>query len=830
MDRLTDEGLFRLVARLTLQEKILILTGKDSWSLHALPSIGLRSLVVSDGPAGVRGDVWDERSPSANFPSPTALAATWRRSAVREVGHGLGSEARRKGIDVVLAPTINLHRSPYGGRHFEAFSEDPVLTAELAGEYVRGIQAYGVGATVKHYVANESETDRFTVDVRVQERTLRELYLLAFEGPIVDAGSWLVMSAYNSINGATATENPLLSTPLNDEWGFDGVVVSDWTAVRSIESAKHPQDLAMPGPDGAWGDALLAAVRAGEIPETAIDRKVARILRLAGRVGALDGVAPAVQSPPPPVRARDIARTVAADGMVLLANNGILPLVPPRSIALIGEGATVARTQGGGSATVIPESVVAPLEGLRERWPDAAIEWSRGAVVDHRPSPVPLDDMTDADGGRGMTVRYLASDDTELARENRATSTIVSFDGESLTTRSAAIEMSFRWTPSADAKTAPFAVIGLCDFTVTVNGSWEISGGNRTKPGDDFATAVLTPPFSVIDLPALEEGMHVSVRFVPVAGGIPDAAAFGIGIPAPVADADALIADAAALAARQDVAIVVVATSAEVESEGFDRTTLALPGRQDDLVRAVRAANPRTIVIVNTGAPVLLPWRDDVAAILAVWFPGQEFGGALADVLSGDVEPGGRLPVSWPGTEADVPVRQVTPTAGRLEYSEGLDIGYRAWLRTGSTPAFAFGHGLGYTEHTIDGLVATAAGAEGVDLDVTVRTTGNRAGKVVVQFYLERVSPSTVDRPVLWLAGFETAQTAAGSEATISTQISTRRFAHWGDGWAVEPGTFRVTAALSVLSAGPSVDVTFTDAGDILAPVRTPAVRERTGH
>ena len=286
---MNDDVRFTDLVTLSLEEKVLLLTGRDSWSLHPLPSIGLRSMILSDGPVGVRGDVWDERSPSINLPSPTAMAASWDTEVMRRIGETLGREARRKKVDVVLAPTINLHRTPYGGRHFEAFSEDPVLTAALARSYVEGIQSQGVGATVKHYIANDSETDRFSVDVRVDARTLRELYLLAFEEPVVDGGAWLVMSAYNSINGATASENPLLQTPLNDEWGFDGVVVSDWTAVRSVESARHAQDLAMPGPDGAWGDNLLAAVRRGEIPEDAIDRKVVRILRLAERVGALDG-------------------------------------------------------------------------------------------------------------------------------------------------------------------------------------------------------------------------------------------------------------------------------------------------------------------------------------------------------------------------------------------------------------------------------------------------------------------------------------------------------------------------------------------------------------
>lgn len=813
MDQLNDDELGRLVDRLTLQEKVRLLTGKDSWSLHGIPSIGLRSIVVSDGPVGVRGDVWDERSPSANFPSPTALAATWRRSAVRAVGRGLGAEARRKKIDVVLAPTINLHRSPYGGRHFEAFSEDPVLTAELASEYVRGIQEHGVGATLKHYVANESETDRYTVDARVDDRTLRELYLLAFEGPVVEAGSWLVMSAYNSINGATASENPLLTTPLNDEWGFDGVVISDWTAVRSIESAQHPQDLAMPGPAGAWGDALLEAVRAGEVPEAAIDRKVARILRLGARVGALDGVAPAVTSPPTAVSARTVARDVAADGMVLLANNGVLPLSAPRSVALIGEGAILARTQGGGSATVIPESVVAPIDGLRARWPDADIAWSRGAVVDHRPSPLPLDTMSNADGLPGTTVRYLASDGEELARESRATSHIVSFGGTSLTTRSAAIEMAFHWTPGTVAH-VPLAVVGLCDFVVVVDGTVAANGGNRTRPDDDFATAVLTPPFSVVDLPIAAAGSEVVVRFTPVAGGIPGAAAFGVGLPAVDADTDSLIAAAAELAARQDVAIVVVSTSAEVESEGFDRATLALPGRQDDLVRAVTSANPRTIVVVNTGAPVTLPWRGQAAAVLAVWFPGQEFGDALGGVLSGDVEPGGRLPVSWPSAEADVPVRDVTPTDGRLEYSEGLDIGYRAWLRAVTPPAYPFGHGMGYTRHIIESL-SSAIADDGIEVEAVARNTGTRAGKVVVQFYLERTSPSTITRPTRWLGGFETAEIEPGSEVVLSTRIPRRRFAHWAPGWQLEPGDYSITAALSVQSGGPSVGVSVDHSGEL---------------
>jgi beta-glucosidase len=297
LDESTQTRLAELLGQLTLDEKVLVLTGHDFWATWPIEKIGLRRILVSDGPSGVRGEVWDERSPSLNLPSATALASSWDVGIARRYGNAAAVEARRKGVDVVLGPTINLHRSPLGGRHFECLSEDPILTAELGAAYVAGVQENGVGATPKHYVANDFETDRFTVDVQVDERALRELYLLAFEKSVVESRAWAVMSAYNSINGATATENELLETPLNSEWGFDGIVMSDWTAVRSLNSARFSQDLVMPGPDGPWGDALIAAVRAGEIDEALVDRKVLRILGLAARVGALEGFQPAVAQP-----------------------------------------------------------------------------------------------------------------------------------------------------------------------------------------------------------------------------------------------------------------------------------------------------------------------------------------------------------------------------------------------------------------------------------------------------------------------------------------------------------------------------------------------------
>ena len=352
------------LAALSLEQKVRLLTGADFWTLYAEPAAGLRALVTSDGPAGVRGVRWDEREPSANVPSPSALAATWDEGRIERLGRLLASECRRKGVDVLLAPTVNLHRTPYGGRHFECLSEDPLLTARIGAAYVRGLQAEGVGATVKHFVANDSETERFTLDARVDERALHELYLAPFEAIVADARPWAVMAAYNGVNGATMTESPILRDVLKDEWDFDGVVMSDWYAGRSTEAAgSGGLDLVMPGPTGPWGDALVQAVRDGRVSEATVDDKVLRVLVLAARVGALEGVK-AAGPPARPWSQAEIAgelRAAAAAAFVLTRNEGaLLPLVrtDPRRVAIVGPNAVAARTLGGGSATVFPPNTV----------------------------------------------------------------------------------------------------------------------------------------------------------------------------------------------------------------------------------------------------------------------------------------------------------------------------------------------------------------------------------------------------------------------------------------------------------------------------------------
>ncbi|GFJ85290.1 glycoside hydrolase family 3 protein [Phytohabitans houttuyneae] len=374
------------LAALDLETKVKLLSGQDFWTLPAIPEIGLRSLVMSDGPIGLRGIGWRPDDPSIALPSPTALAATWDPELARTAGRALGQEARRKGVHVLLAPTVNLHRSPLGGRHFECYSEDPLLTGEIGAAYMAGVQDQGVGTTVKHFVANDSETDRFTVDVRVGERALRELYLAPFER-IVGAGAWGVMAAYNGVNGSTMTEHADLQIGvLKREWGFDGVIVSDWTAARTTAPAANGGlDVVMPASGDPWGQALVAAVRSGEVPEEVIDDKVRRVLRLAARVGILDGAEPAVaeSARPSTLDGAAVARKAATRSFVLARNEGgLLPLDPARlrTVAVSGALAADARVQGGGSALVQPAHVISPLDGLT-----AALAGEQTMAVGARP-------------------------------------------------------------------------------------------------------------------------------------------------------------------------------------------------------------------------------------------------------------------------------------------------------------------------------------------------------------------------------------------------------------------------------------------------------------
>jgi beta-glucosidase len=816
-DSAPSDSASALLARLPVSAKIALLTGADSWRVPGSPEIGLRPIVTSDGPAGVRGVIKDERSPSTSLPCPSALGATWDPDLVLELGAALGREARGKAVDVLLAPTINLMRTPLGGRGFECFAEDPVLTAELAVAYVRGVQSAGVAATVKHFVGNDSETQRWTYDAKIAEHVLRELYLVPFEAAVKAGGVLAVMAAYSGVNGASMTVNePLLRGVLKDEWGFDGVVMSDWHAARdTIGTALGGLDLVMPGPDGPWGEKLAQAVADGRVSEAVLDDKVLRLLRLARRVGALvdadshtasghtaAGHATAEGGPVAP----ELLRRAAAASFVLLRNEaGALPLDPAGlgTVTVAGPNAFWPTIQGGGSAGVMPAGRSAPADAIRDAL-DGRVT-VRAAVGcqtwESVPAPPPGSLRDPATGEPGVRQEFRDASGALLDAEHRESSSLTWWDsvpagiGWGKTGR---IVLQAAFTA---AQSGPHLIgaSGIGRLTLWLDG--EIVIQDETRVPDDPVEA-MTRPGELRAEVTLAAGVPVALRLelAPAAGGAgPLGVRLGI---VPATDEEALLDEAVAAAAGSDAAIVVVGSAELTESEGFDRSTLALPGRQDELITRIAAVSPRTIVVVNSGMPVLMPWADSVQGIVYAWLPGQAMGEALADVLLGVAEPGGRLPVTLPAAEADCPVLEAVPEAdGALRYTEGLLIGYRGYDASGIAPRYPFGHGLGYTTWAYESLDGAGVLAAGQDLDVTVRVrnTGDRAGREVVQAYVA-APPGEPGRPVRVLAAFGPAVAGPGEVAEVTLRLPARVFARWDEqagAWSWPAGRYEVQVGRS---------------------------------
>ena len=795
-----DVDLETLLGQLDLETKVRLISGAGAWTTQAAPEIGLGGIALSDGPIGVRGGSENDWAASAALPCGSAMAAMWDEDLLRRVGDALAAEAVRKGVDVLLGPTINLHRSPLAGRNFECFSEDPLLSGRLATAYVRGLQEHGVGACPKHYVANDAETDRMTVDNRVDERTLHELYLAPFEAVVQDAEPWMIMAAYNGVNGAAMTENDLLASPLKDSWGYEGVVVSDWGALYNGEpAARAATDLVMPGPDEKWGQALVEAVRAGRVAETDIDAKVRRLMLLAARTGRLGGKGTGSSLGPASSSAADaaaLAREAAAAAAVLVSNDGILPLEPENigRVAILGPGARNPRPLGGGSAIVFPPYLVTPFAGLADALAGRVeVVSAAGTDLVDGLRPVRVDELAHADDGDAVTVRWLDAAGEVVAEQGSATTLLVRSTGE-VPPGAVALDLECGFVADEDGEwqlgVSGFGAHELqLDGTVVLDKQWP---SDLENPHAVFSAA---PEQAVPMLLRRNQEVTVRLRFT----WSSDAAILfaGLAVRPPRLTADQELSRAVELARASDVAMVVVGTSEAVESEGMDRTSLALPGHQDELVRAVAAANPRTVVVVNAGAPVEMPWRNEVAAVLLVWFPGMEFGTALADVLLGTVEPGGRLPTTWPAALSEAPILGTTPADGELDYAEGLHIGHRAYLAEGVQPAYWFGHGLGYTTWEYESI-AVAPDGDGLTATVRLSNTGGRRGKQVIQVYASRPD-SAVDRPVRWLAGFAVVRADAGETVDVPLEISERVLRHWDaerHAWSVEPGRL-------VLSTGP---------------------------
>lgn len=797
--------------QLTRGEKVALLAGADTWRVAPIERLGIAGLVMSDGPTGVRGGSF-VTGRSASFPAGVALAATWDPALVAEVGRALGREARDRGVHVLLAPTVNLHRHPLGGRNFECFSEDPELTSQLACAYIAGVQSEGVACCVKHLVGNESEYQRRTISSEIDEAVLRELYLRPFEDAVL-AGVWSTMASYNRLNGTHTSEHPwLLTELLRDEWGFDGVVVSDWWATHSTSAALAAGlDIEMPGPTRYRGQAVLDALRDGRLDEADLDRAARRVLRLIDRTAGT-GTQGAV--PGAPADVARLIRTAGARGMVLLQNRAALPLVASelRTVAVIGPLADAEQFQGGGSTQVSPPRISRILPSLRDALgPAVQVTFERGCLLPDWPQPLgpPLLRTQDGDDGAILEYRLAASPDAAPFAVDHPRALQLTWLGQ-MAAGHANDELLVRACGvihPADDGPHQIAVAATGPVRVLIDGDKlpEPEPGPPATPGADPPSASSGKRL-VADLSA-GQAAELVVEFTPAPGSAHARLQVGLvppgstGLAGP--DDAGLLDRAVAAAAAADAVLVVAGSPAGWETEGRDRPAMALPGAQDELIAAVCAANPRTVVALNAGAPCSMPWAGQAGAILQVWFPGQEIGAALADVVTGAVNPSGKLPTTFPAGLDGLPVAPYYPGAdGRVEYAERFAVGYRRLAGTdgepGPPPHFAFGHGLSYSSFELGAPEVRRLGGgpePGWEITVPVTNTAGPAGREVVQVYAMSARP---DRPALELKGFAAVDAGPGETVRARITVARRRLRRWGPaGWEFPAGPVKVRIGTS---------------------------------
>jgi beta-glucosidase len=782
-----DDQATRVVEELSLDEKVALTAGLDGFRAE-LPGIAVGGLRLSDGFNGVDGRRYDERDPSLCTPCASAVAATWDPELARALGGTIGREARRKGVDVVLGPMLNLPRSPLGGRGFECFSEEPFLAGAIGAAWIAGVQAEGVAATPKHLVCNDLETSRRSVDVVVDEVTLHELYLRPFEMATA-AGAWALMPAYNAVNGELCHDAEwLLRTLLKGAWAWDGAVVSDWFGVvDGVRSASAGIDLEMPGPARHFGRRLTTAVERGELAESVIDEMAVRLARLAARVGRMRS-APARSSDPGPREAeRALLRDAATAGFVLLRNRGgLLPLVPGTvsRLAVLGPAAAMPAIQGGGASAVTPERCVTPLDGLRARYGADVVRHAEGCG--HRMTRRALRGLTarTPDGSPGVAVAYVPHTGNAVVERRNSTS-LVWTEGLPGIAGEGTVRMTGMLTASATGRYE----FGLCashSAMLRIRGT-EICAFRPEHPPDDPWAALYSEDEATgaVELRAGETlALEVEMHVEPAPFHL---LAFGCHPPEPADALERAIAEAAAA----DAVVLAVGTTEELERESGDRADLRLPGRQDELIRRVLEVNERVVVVVNAGGPVALSAAAEAPALLYAWFPGQEFGGALADVLSGVAEPGGRLPITLARDPRDYPALETAPGAdGKRVYAEGMAIGYRHFELADVEPEHAFGEGMGYTEFSFEALHARDETPHAVD--VTIRNVGVHRGKAVAQVYV-------AGRPSR-LAGFAATTLEPGEVAAVRVELDDRAFSRWDPtsaAWHVDPGTYELRAGSS---------------------------------
>jgi beta-glucosidase len=786
-----------LLAKLTLEQKIKLIGGVDSMFTFAMPEIGLPRLKMSDGPVGVR--VW---GPSIAYAGGIGLAASWDPALARKVGEGLGQDARARGVHFLLGPGVDIYRSPLNGRNFEYFGEDPYLGGQIAVGYIEGLQSQRVSATIKHYDANNSEYDRHGTNSIIDQRTLREIYLPIYEAAVKQAHVGAFMDSYNLINGEHATQNKFLNIDvLRKDWGFRGIMMSDWGATYDgVAAANSGLDLEMPSARFMNARTLLPAIKAGKVSEATIDEKVRRILRIAIRFGWLDHEQEDLSLPLYNPDSVATALHSAKESMVLLKNEGhLLPLDLSKvhTIALIGPDAFPAQASAGGSGHVTAIAPVSFLEGLTRSLPHTKILWNSG-----------VKELSDLLSSRGFFRRRSSNFSTD-AQGAHPGLTQEEFDSGTFTGKPDRVQVvpavqswgGIQYAPPSHKK---LAVRWTGYYTPKSSGPQEFIVGSIAR---DAYQLFVNGKQVLEGLPGRGEPQSAEINLavgqaVPVRlDYMPEATRIRIGFNALPA-ADMLDPNAKKVAALADVVVLAVGFDSHTEGEGHDRT-YALPPGQEDLIKAVTAANPHTVVVLTSGGSVATSdWLGHVPAFIEAWYGGSEAGTALADVLTGRTNPSGKLPITWWKRVEDNPTWNnyyESPGSPDVYYREGVFLGYRAYGHNGQpAPLFPFGFGLSYTTFAFSNLSVsprTASPNGPITVSFDVRNTGHRAGSEVAEVYVSNPS-ATVPRPEIELKGFERVTLNPGETRHVSVKLDKRSLAHWdvkSSGWKVDPGTFEVS-------------------------------------
>ncbi|HJR80461.1 MAG TPA: glycoside hydrolase family 3 C-terminal domain-containing protein [Anaerolineales bacterium] len=782
-----------LLEQMTFDEKVSMLAGADLWHSVGVPRFGIPQFKVTDGPNGARGAWGDMGAQSVATPVGIALGATWNPELIEKVGNVLADEVKAKGAHILLAPTVNIHRTPIAGRNFECFSEDPFLSGMIASAYIKGIQDKGAGACIKHFVANDQEYERHSMSSEVDERTLREIYLEPFRLAIRNAKPWAVMSAYNRVNGIYACENDhTLKDILKGEWGFEGIVMSDWFGTYDEDVPAGGLDLEMPGP-GRWmaKEFVQKALDSGTLSMEALDDKVRRLLDVLEKAGLFENPELQPERGEDKPEHRSVLREAAREAIVLLKNeNDLLPLQKPKSIAVIGPYARRAQILGGGSSSVSPHYSTSPFDGIQARAGDQVkVESATGCFIHKNLPSLAPETMFTSDERAGLTVSLF--DNTDLSGEpvySEVTSrtqfgwfedTVPNVNQEAFSLR---LE-GFFMPQQSGTHTFGLNAVGLARLFIDeklVIDHWAESEKGQQKMVELELTTNQGYPIR------LEYSWKGNKRWRSVSlGHLPP-------------HAPDLIAEAEDLAKRSDVVVLIASLTNEWESEGFDRVDMKLPGAQDELIERVAAANPNTVVVLNAGSAVEMPWIDKVPAVIQLWYDSQEQGNALSDVLFGDVNPSGKLPTTFPVRLQDNPAYINYPGEnGKVRYGEGLFVGYRYYDKKELAPQFPFGHGLSYTTFEYSNLHLSeqqVRPVKGLDVSFDVTNTGKRAGKEVVQLYVRDLKCS-VTRPEKELKAFAKIELAPGETKTVTLPLSQEAFWFFDtaqNGWITEPGEMEV--------------------------------------